>query len=369
MVSAYPAGIDNFNNPTPADNLSTNTVLHTAQHTNVNDAVKAIETELGINPKGAAVSVGARIAAIEAAQGGFQTTAQKGQNNGYAGLDSGGMLAQNVDAGKITSGSIAVARIPNLSGAKISGTGSGGAVIPLDAVPSLPASQVTSGIFNVARIPDLDGAKITTGTIPAARIPSSITTNSNAKVVADVSAMLAIALPDRVDGMMVLVKSPWTLYTYRADNNTFVQSGGPGFVSEPVIQANDATDYLNVNSTAFTPGTQLGFAFKGPQSGRIMVGVTLHGSNDTLGLFGYLSYEVRSGSNPGVGTLIHTATTEEAFAGGGAAGTRFRGTALQLMDEVLGAGADYNIRCMHSNAGAGGTWDIFWRSLTVIPVH
>lgn len=369
MTSGYPGAIDNFNNPTAADNLSTTPVLHSAQHTNVNDAVKAIETELGINPKGAALSVGARIAAIEGAQATFQLLSAKGANNGYAGLDGGGQLAQNIDASKISSGSIAVARIPNLSGAKILGVSGGGAVIPVDAVPGLPASATTSGVFAVARIPDFDAAKIITGTIAAARLPTSVTANANATVVADVAGMLAIPLVNRVDGMMVLVKAPWTLYTYRADNNTFVQSGGPGAISEPVMYAEDATDYLNIAVTVLTPGVNCGFTFKGPQSGRIMVAPTLHASNDTAGLFAYLGYEVRTGTTVGSGTIIHTSTTEEAYAIGGAANTRGRGSALQLMAEVLGAGTDYNIRTMHTGAGAAGTFDIFWRSIVVIPVH
>jgi hypothetical protein len=369
MATAYPAAIDNFNLPTAANNLSDAPVIHHSQHSDVNAAVRAIELELGTLPKGASADVKTRLNAIEASISGLQASSAKGAPNGYAGLDAGSMLAQNVDAGKITSGSIAVARIPNLSGAKILGTGSGGATIPLDAVPNLAAAQTTSGVFAVARIPDFDAAKIISGTIAAARLPSTVTANANATVVADVAGMLAIPLINRVDGMMVLVKSPWTLYTYRADNNTFIQSGGPGAVSEPVMYAEDAADYLNVGVTVLTSGVNCGFAFKGPQSGRIMVAPTMHASNDTAGLFCYLSYEVRSGAVVGSGGLIHTATTEEAYAIGGGAATRGRGSALQLMAEALGPGADYNIRTMHTAAGAAGTFDIFFRAITVIPVH
>lgn len=371
MATVYPAAIDNFNLPTAANNLSDAPVLHHSQHSDVNAAVRAIELELGTNPKGAAADVKTRLNAIEAAAGGFQPTSAKGAPSGYAGLDAGSMLAQNVDAGKITSGSIAVARIPNLSGAKILGTGSGGATIPVDAVPNLAAGQITSGIFATARIPQLDATTaFSGGTVPAARLPSTVTSNANATVVADVAGMNAIPLINRVDGMMVLVKSPWTLYTYRADNNTFVQSGGPGFISEPVLQASDATDYTTLNPAVFTAGVNCGFAFKGPQSGRIMVATTLHGQNITAGLFVYLSYEVRQGAVVGSGTLIHTSTTEEAFGIGGGANTRARGTAIQLMDEALGPGQDYNIRTMYTGAGTvGGTYNIYWRNVTVIPVH
>ena len=63
MTTAYPGGIDNFTNPTSTDTLSSATVPHASEHANANDAIKAIETELGTNPKGSYASVSARLAA------------------------------------------------------------------------------------------------------------------------------------------------------------------------------------------------------------------------------------------------------------------------------------------------------------------
>ena len=65
MATSYPAGIDNFTNPTSTDKLDSATVPHSAQHINANDAIEAIQAELGINPKGASESVGARLTSIE----------------------------------------------------------------------------------------------------------------------------------------------------------------------------------------------------------------------------------------------------------------------------------------------------------------
>lgn len=48
MTTAYPASIDSFTNPTSSDNL--NNPDHAAQHANANDAIEAIETELGTTP-------------------------------------------------------------------------------------------------------------------------------------------------------------------------------------------------------------------------------------------------------------------------------------------------------------------------------
>jgi hypothetical protein len=49
MPTSYPSNIDNFTNPTATDTLDSVTVPHASQHTNINDAVEAIETALGAN--------------------------------------------------------------------------------------------------------------------------------------------------------------------------------------------------------------------------------------------------------------------------------------------------------------------------------
>lgn len=369
MATAYPAAIDNFTDPTAGDNLDTAGVVHATLHTNVNDAINAIETELGISPKGVAASVAARLTAIEAAAAGKVNSSALGAASGVATLDVGSQLVQNVDASKISSGSIAVARIPNLSGAKILGTGGGGAAIPVDAVPALDVAKITTGVFGTAFIPNLDAAKITSGTIAAARLPSSVTANANATMVADIAARDAIAMVDRADGKIVVVKSPWTVYGWRADNSTWVQMGGPGSVSEPTIQADDFTDYTGITATTMTAGTQLGFAFKGPQSTKILVSVSGHIQTNTNSVGAYLAYEIRAGAVVGSGTLIHTATTEDGI--GIVVGTqpgRYRGSCTLLVPETFTAGGDFNIRCMHT-LSAAGNMTVFARQLTLIPVH
>lgn len=61
MPTSYPSNIDNFTNPTATDTLDSATVPHASQHTNINDAVEAIEGELGTNPKGSFASVKVRL--------------------------------------------------------------------------------------------------------------------------------------------------------------------------------------------------------------------------------------------------------------------------------------------------------------------
>lgn len=65
MATSYPGGIDAFTNPTATDSLASATVPHATQHANANDAIEAIETELGTNPKGASASVKARLDTLD----------------------------------------------------------------------------------------------------------------------------------------------------------------------------------------------------------------------------------------------------------------------------------------------------------------
>jgi len=213
MPTVYPGAIDNFTDPTAVDSLSTPAVLHTTQHTNVNDAVNAIETELGVNPKGSDLSVADRLAAIDLELNAKLDSGAYHQPFGVATLDGASKLVEEVDAAKMTSGTLAVARIPNLSGAKILGTGGGGAPIPVDAVPDLPASKTTSGSFDAARIPNLDAAKINSGVFSKARIPTDF--GAAPVVRADIAGRDAISIANRTDGMMVFVRSPNSLWMWR----------------------------------------------------------------------------------------------------------------------------------------------------------
>lgn len=62
--TSYPGGLDTLTNPNASD--STNSPSHASQHSDVNDAIEAIETELGVNPSGASASVASRFSALDA---------------------------------------------------------------------------------------------------------------------------------------------------------------------------------------------------------------------------------------------------------------------------------------------------------------
>ena len=65
MAIQYPAALDNFINPTSSDRLDSVTVPHHQQHTDLNDAVEAIQTVIGLNPAGGHLTVKDRISSLE----------------------------------------------------------------------------------------------------------------------------------------------------------------------------------------------------------------------------------------------------------------------------------------------------------------
>jgi hypothetical protein len=69
MATSYPSSLDNFINPTATDSLSSGVVPHAEQHANLNDALEAVQTVLGILPAGSYLTIKDRIAASEALNG------------------------------------------------------------------------------------------------------------------------------------------------------------------------------------------------------------------------------------------------------------------------------------------------------------
>lgn len=66
-MADYPEAITNLTNPLSTDKM--NSPSHSEQHSNANDEIKAIETELGINPSGSGETVKARLDTNDTAVG------------------------------------------------------------------------------------------------------------------------------------------------------------------------------------------------------------------------------------------------------------------------------------------------------------
>ena len=65
MATNYPNSLYVLINPTANDSLNSVTVPHADQHANLNDAVEAIQTVLGLNPAGSHLTVKDRIISAE----------------------------------------------------------------------------------------------------------------------------------------------------------------------------------------------------------------------------------------------------------------------------------------------------------------
>jgi hypothetical protein len=68
MGTSYPGALDEFTNPQADDGM--NLPSHAAQHANANDAIAAIQAELGTNPSGSYDTVKDRLAALAGGGGG-----------------------------------------------------------------------------------------------------------------------------------------------------------------------------------------------------------------------------------------------------------------------------------------------------------
>lgn len=68
MGTDYPGALDTFTNPAPTDGM--NLPSHAEQHANANDAIAAIQAELGTNPSGSYDTVKDRLAALAGGGGG-----------------------------------------------------------------------------------------------------------------------------------------------------------------------------------------------------------------------------------------------------------------------------------------------------------
>jgi len=63
MSTNFPSGLDNFTNPTSGDTLDSPD--HAAQHADVNDAVEALQTKVGVDGSAVTGSLDYKVATLE----------------------------------------------------------------------------------------------------------------------------------------------------------------------------------------------------------------------------------------------------------------------------------------------------------------
>ena len=65
MSTLFPTSIDVFTNPTASSNMNDPAVAHHTQHANVNDALEAVETVIGITGSADVNSINYKVAALQ----------------------------------------------------------------------------------------------------------------------------------------------------------------------------------------------------------------------------------------------------------------------------------------------------------------
>jgi hypothetical protein len=65
MATQFPTALDDFTNPLGTDQLGSTSVPHATQHSNLNDAVEALEAKVGVDDSAVATSLEYRLGVIE----------------------------------------------------------------------------------------------------------------------------------------------------------------------------------------------------------------------------------------------------------------------------------------------------------------
>lgn len=136
---------------------------------------------------------------------------------------------------------------------------------------------------------------------------------------------------------------------------------------------NNVTTISGITSTTFIPGSPVcGTSFVAPPSGGVWINLSGRITATTNTNEFNLSFEVRSGSSVGAGTIVISASSVRTISAGRAvnasavaigAGTR----RYRIPPGTLTPGASYNVQTMHACAPAG-TGTVEYREVTVEPV-
>jgi len=81
MASNFPSSLDSFTNPSSTDAMDSVSVPHATQHSDLNDAVEALQAKVGADSSAVATSHDYKIAALEAAATGKILQVVSGSNN------------------------------------------------------------------------------------------------------------------------------------------------------------------------------------------------------------------------------------------------------------------------------------------------
>jgi hypothetical protein len=119
------------------------------------------------------------------------------------------------------------------------------------------------------------------------------------------------------------------------------------------VHAETSSDYTTTTVwPTYAAGPVVGVAFVAPPSGRVYIEIAGNISSSQNGRKGVLSYEVRTGSTVGSGSIVLAASDDRAVQNSNAVtsgGFSFIAASKRRMLTGLTPGASYNIRCMQAH--------------------
>ena len=166
MATSYPGGLDSFTNPAAGDGLDSPS--HAGQHANANDAIEAVQAELGTTPSGSYATVKARLEAIEGgtlppieAKGDLLAgTADNTYDNVTVGTNDTVLVADSSAAAGVKWANVTSAMIAN--GTIVDADVNASAAIARSKISGLPTSSTDN---TVVRFDSTAGAMQTSGVV------------------------------------------------------------------------------------------------------------------------------------------------------------------------------------------------------------
>lgn len=239
MASSYPGGLDALTNPTGSDSMAS--VSHAGQHANANDAIEAIQAELGTDPAGASATVAARFntkvtkaaSSTDNALARFDGTGgDTVQNSGVTADDSGNLSTPGTVAAAGLAGSLLSSANPIVNGSVAAGTS------------AIPSRQDHVHPTDTTRAPLASPTFTGTVTIPSGLVLGTVTHTEGTG--SPQGVVTAVVGSTYVDTAATTGAIRWIKATGTGNTGWVVEYGDTG---RRVLATGDITAATNVTAT------------------------------------------------------------------------------------------------------------------------